>query len=175
MKYQKDLLTEFIYIKQNKNKTCTGHTLEIAECKYLAVIDIDIDHKEKLDVTQRDTIRNKITKLFQPAKQQDFEGCNVNPEDAEILMEKYNQHRNVGLVKQARGGFHIYCNMGPYKLQQNSMVNVICTKDFSIDVQCWEKVAAVNFMERRTRKREILAMASLRVMEQFKFLQALGG
>ncbi|KAA6379848.1 MAG: hypothetical protein EZS28_024624 [Streblomastix strix] len=30
---------------------------------------------------------------------------------------------------------------------------------------CWEKVAAVNFMERRTKKREILAMASLRIME----------
>ncbi|KAA6371294.1 MAG: hypothetical protein EZS28_033178, partial [Streblomastix strix] len=60
--------------------------------------------------------------------------CNVNPEDEQFMMEKYNQHRNVGVVKSARGGLHIYCNMGPYKLQQNSMVNVIVTKDFSVDV-----------------------------------------
>ncbi|KAA6373517.1 MAG: hypothetical protein EZS28_030955, partial [Streblomastix strix] len=95
--YQTNNQSEKAYVKQNKNKTCTGHTLEIAQCKYLAVIDIDIDHEEKLDVSQCDQIRNSIIQLFQPAKQQDFEGCNVNPEDAEILMEKYNQHRNVGL------------------------------------------------------------------------------
>ncbi|KAA6314761.1 MAG: hypothetical protein EZS28_055530, partial [Streblomastix strix] len=150
MKHQKDWLTEFTYIKKNKNKTCTGHTLEIAQCKYLAVIDIDIDHEEKLDVSQRDTIRNSIIQLFQPAKQQDFEGCNVNPEDEQFMMEKYNQHRNVGLVKSARGGLHIYCNMGPYKLQQNSMVNVIVTKDFSVDV-----FACVDAMSDRLMDEEI--------------------
>ncbi|KAA6389696.1 MAG: hypothetical protein EZS28_014779 [Streblomastix strix] len=148
--YQTNNQSEKAYNKKNKNKTCAGHTLEIAQCKYLAVIDIDIDHEEILDVSQRETIRNSIIQLFQPAKQQDFEGCNVNPEDESFMMKKYNQHRNVGLVKSARGGLHIYCNIGPYKLQQNSMVNVIVTKDFSVDV-----FACVDAMSNRLMDEEI--------------------
>ncbi|KAA6389303.1 MAG: hypothetical protein EZS28_015168 [Streblomastix strix] len=148
--YHTNNQSEKAYVKKNKNITCTGHTFEIAQCKYLAVIDIDIDHEEKLDVSQRDQIRNSIIQLFQPAKQQDFEGCNVNLEDEQFMMEKYNQHRNVGLVKSARGGLHIYCNMGPYKLLQNSIVNVICTKDFSVDV-----FACVDAMSDRLMDEEI--------------------
>ncbi|KAA6372571.1 MAG: hypothetical protein EZS28_031901 [Streblomastix strix] len=148
--YQTNNQSEKAYIKKNKNKTCSGHTLEIAQCKYLAVIDIDIDHEEKLDVSQRDQIRNGIIQRFQPAKQpKDFEYYNT-PADAEILMEKYNQHRNVGLVKSARGGLHIYCNMGPYKLHQNSMVSVIVTKDLSVDV-----FACVDTMSDRLMDEEI--------------------
>ncbi|KAA6394814.1 MAG: hypothetical protein EZS28_009657 [Streblomastix strix] len=131
--FQTNNQSEQAQIKKNNNKTCAGHILEIAQCKYLAVIDIDIDYEEKLDDSERETIRNSIIQLFQPAKQQDFEDCGVNPEDEQFMMEKYNQHRNVGLVKSARGRLHIYCNIGPYKLQQNSMVNVIMTKDFSVD------------------------------------------
>jgi hypothetical protein len=40
--------------------------------------------------------------------------------------------------------------MGPYKLQQNSMVNVIVTKDFSVDV-----FACVDAMSDRLMDEEI--------------------
>ncbi|KAA6390940.1 MAG: hypothetical protein EZS28_013532 [Streblomastix strix] len=132
--YQTNYQSEKAYSKKNKNKTCSGLTLEIVQCKYLAIIDMDVDHEEKLDVIQRDKIRNSIIYLFQLAKQQDFEDAFTNPTEAQILMEKCNQRRNVGLVKSARGGLHIYYNMSPLKLHQNSMVNVILTNDFSVDV-----------------------------------------
>ncbi|KAA6398416.1 MAG: hypothetical protein EZS28_006061 [Streblomastix strix] len=128
------------------NKTCSGYTLEIALCKHFAVIDIDIDHEEKLDVSQHEKIRNSIIQLFQPAKQQDFQDAFTTPTDAQILMEKCNQRRNIGLVKSARGGLHTYCNMGLLKLHQNSMDNAIITKDFSVDVfACFDEM---NFRNR---------------------------
>ncbi|KAA6374069.1 MAG: hypothetical protein EZS28_030404 [Streblomastix strix] len=97
-------------------------------------MDIDIDHEEKLDITQPDQIRNSILQLLQPAKQQDFQVECITPTDAQNLMEKNNQCRNVVLIKSAIGGLNIYYNMGPCKLHQNSMLNVIVTKDFSVDV-----------------------------------------
>ncbi|KAA6401918.1 MAG: hypothetical protein EZS28_002562 [Streblomastix strix] len=132
--YQTNYQSEKAYAKKNKNNTCKGHTLEIAQYKNLAVIDIDIDHEEKLDVSQHDKIRNSIILLFYPAKQQDFEDQAINPTESQILLEKYNQRRNVGFVKSVRGVLHIYCNMCPLKLHQNFMANVIVTKDFSVDV-----------------------------------------
>jgi nickel-dependent lactate racemase len=41
---------------------------------------------------------------------------------------------NVGLVKTAHGGLHVYCNLGNYKLPSNRCVKAIKTDNFDVDI-----------------------------------------
>ncbi|KAA6359083.1 MAG: hypothetical protein EZS28_045391 [Streblomastix strix] len=71
----------------------------------LCVVDIDI-HKDK-SIEEIDKIRQNIIDSLPP---------------------------NVGLVKTAHGGLHIYCNRNFYLLPSNRNVKVAVTDSFDIDV-----------------------------------------
>ncbi|KAA6355699.1 MAG: hypothetical protein EZS28_048774, partial [Streblomastix strix] len=81
----------------------------IADCPYLAIVDIDID--KKLSEEDRNLIRN------------------------ELLEKIYQSELNVALVKTGHGGLHIYCNMDPLILfAGNSMVKKITTVKYDVDI-----------------------------------------
>ncbi|KAA6317387.1 MAG: hypothetical protein EZS28_055109, partial [Streblomastix strix] len=73
--------------KPVKTRKITGKAINIADCPYLAIVDIDID--KKLSEEERNLIRN------------------------ELLEKIYQSELNVALVKTGHGGLHIYCNMDP--------------------------------------------------------------
>ncbi|KAA6356440.1 MAG: hypothetical protein EZS28_048032, partial [Streblomastix strix] len=71
----------------------------------LCVVDVDI-HKDK-SIEEIDKIRQNLIDSLPP---------------------------NVGLVKTAHGGLHIYCNRNLYRLPSNRNVKVATTDSFDIDV-----------------------------------------
>ncbi|KAA6384454.1 MAG: hypothetical protein EZS28_020019 [Streblomastix strix] len=95
--------------KPVKTRKITGKAINIADCPYLAIVDIDID--KKLSEEDRNLIRN------------------------ELLEKIYHSELNVALVKTGHGGLHIYCNMDPLILfAGNSMVKKITTEKYDVDV-----------------------------------------
>ncbi|KAA6363153.1 MAG: hypothetical protein EZS28_041319, partial [Streblomastix strix] len=70
----------------------------------LCVIEIDI-HKDK-SIEEIDKIRQNLIDTLPP---------------------------NVGLVKTAHGGLHIYCNRNYYRLPSNRNVKIAITDSFDID------------------------------------------
>ncbi|KAA6388600.1 MAG: hypothetical protein EZS28_015876 [Streblomastix strix] len=103
--------------KPVKTRRITGKAINIADCPYLAIVDIDID--KKLSEEDRNLIRN------------------------ELLEKIYQSELNVALVKTSHGGLHIYCNMDPLVLfAGNSMVKKLTTEKYDVDI-----FACVDFNE----------------------------
>ncbi|KAA6370127.1 MAG: hypothetical protein EZS28_034345, partial [Streblomastix strix] len=95
--------------KPVKTRRITGKAINIADCPYLAIVDIDID--KKLSEEERNLVRN------------------------ELLENIYQSELNVALVKTGHGGLHIYCNMDPLILfAGNSMVKKITTEKYDVDI-----------------------------------------
>ncbi|KAA6359782.1 MAG: hypothetical protein EZS28_044690, partial [Streblomastix strix] len=95
--------------KPVKTRKITEKAINIADCPYLAIVDIDID--KKLSEEERNLIRN------------------------ELLEKIYQSELNVALVKTSHGGLHIYCNMDPLILfAGNSMVKKITTEKYDVDI-----------------------------------------
>ncbi|KAA6357945.1 MAG: hypothetical protein EZS28_046529, partial [Streblomastix strix] len=92
-----------------KTRKITEKAINIADCPYLAIVDIDID--KKLSEKDRNLRRN------------------------ELLEKIYQQELNVALIKTGHGGLHIYCNMDPLILfAGNSMVKKITTENYDVDI-----------------------------------------
>ncbi|KAA6375575.1 MAG: hypothetical protein EZS28_028897 [Streblomastix strix] len=96
------------YKQKHQYQERTGFVTNIAKCPFLAVVDIDID--KKLEDSAKKQIREEIVKKIQ------------------------DSNLNVGLVQTAHGGVHIYCNTGRIHLNNNSMVKVISTEKYDVDV-----------------------------------------
>ncbi|KAA6363555.1 MAG: hypothetical protein EZS28_040917, partial [Streblomastix strix] len=94
--------------KPVKTRKITGKAINIADCPYLTIVDIDID--KKISEEERNLIRNELQKKI------------------------YQSELNVGLVKTAHGGLHIYCNRNCYRLPSNHNVKVGVTDSFDIDI-----------------------------------------
>ncbi|KAA6384943.1 MAG: hypothetical protein EZS28_019531 [Streblomastix strix] len=95
--------------KPVKTRKITGKAINIADCPYLAIVDIDID--KKLSDEDRNLIRN------------------------ELLEKIYQSELNVALIKTGHGGLHIYCNMDPLILfAGNSVVKKITTEKYDVDI-----------------------------------------
>ncbi|KAA6364230.1 MAG: hypothetical protein EZS28_040244, partial [Streblomastix strix] len=95
--------------KPVKTRNITGKAINIADCPYLAIVDIDID--KKLSEEDINLIRN------------------------ELIEKIYQSELNVALVKTGHGGLHIFCNMDPLILfAGNSMVKKITTEKYDVDI-----------------------------------------
>ncbi|KAA6404183.1 MAG: hypothetical protein EZS28_000292 [Streblomastix strix] len=95
--------------KPVKTRKITGQAINIADCPYLAIVDIDIN--KKLSEEERNLVRN------------------------ELLEKIYQSELNVALVKTGHGGLHIYCNMDPLILfARNSIVKKITTEKYDVDI-----------------------------------------
>ncbi|KAA6399857.1 MAG: hypothetical protein EZS28_004612 [Streblomastix strix] len=96
-------------VKPVKTRRTTGKAINIADCPYLAIVDMEID--KKLSQEERNLIRN------------------------ELLEKIYQSELNVALVKTGHGGLHIYCNMDPPILfAGNSIVKKITTEQYDINI-----------------------------------------
>ncbi|KAA6357362.1 MAG: hypothetical protein EZS28_047111, partial [Streblomastix strix] len=93
--------------QEGKKQQITGKFIDLSlmDEDHLCVVDIDI-HKDK-SVEEIDKIRQNLIDSLPP---------------------------NVGLVKTAHGGLHIYCNRNFYLLPFNRNVKVAITDSFDIDV-----------------------------------------
>ncbi|KAA6376083.1 MAG: hypothetical protein EZS28_028390, partial [Streblomastix strix] len=87
----------------------TGKAINIADCPYLAIVDVDTD--KNLSEEERNLKRN------------------------ELIEKIYQSELNVALVKTGHRGLHIYCNMDPLVLfDGNSMVKKITTEKYDVDI-----------------------------------------
>ncbi|KAA6399541.1 MAG: hypothetical protein EZS28_004932 [Streblomastix strix] len=99
------------YIKigqyEGKKQQITGKLIDLSliDEDNLCVVDVDI-HKDK-SIEEIDKIRQNLIDTLPP---------------------------NIGLVKTAHGGLHIYCNRNYYRLPSNRNVKVAVTDNFDIDV-----------------------------------------
>ncbi|KAA6374579.1 MAG: hypothetical protein EZS28_029894, partial [Streblomastix strix] len=93
--------------QEGKKQQITGKLIDLSLMSEdnLCVIDIDI-HKDK-PIEEIDKIRQNLIDSLPP---------------------------NVGLVKTAHGGLHIYCNRNNYRLPSNRNVKVAITDSYDIDV-----------------------------------------
>ncbi|KAA6391422.1 MAG: hypothetical protein EZS28_013047 [Streblomastix strix] len=93
-------------VKTRKN---TRNATNIADCLYLAIVDIDID--KKLSEVERNLIRN------------------------EFLEKIYQSELNIALVKTGHGGLHLYNNMDPLILfAGNSMVKKFTFEKYDVEI-----------------------------------------
>ncbi|KAA6379291.1 MAG: hypothetical protein EZS28_025183 [Streblomastix strix] len=93
--------------QEGKKQQITGKLIDLSliDEDNLCFVDIDI-HKDK-PIEEIDKIRQNLVDSLPP---------------------------NVGLVKTAHGGLHIYCNKNYYQLPSNRNVKVAVTDSFDIDV-----------------------------------------
>ncbi|KAA6363417.1 MAG: hypothetical protein EZS28_041056, partial [Streblomastix strix] len=93
--------------QEGKKQQITGKLIDLSlmDEDNLCVVDIDI-HKDK-SIEEIDKIRQNLIDSLPP---------------------------NVGLIKTAHGGLHIYCNKNYYQLPSNRNVKVAITDSFDIDV-----------------------------------------
>ncbi|KAA6394594.1 MAG: hypothetical protein EZS28_009877 [Streblomastix strix] len=93
--------------QEGKKQQITGKLIDLSlmDEDNLCVVDIDI-HKDK-SIEEIDKLRQNLIDSLSP---------------------------NVGLVKTAHGGLHIYCNRNYYRLPSNRNIKVAVTDSFDIDV-----------------------------------------
>ncbi|KAA6400263.1 MAG: hypothetical protein EZS28_004209 [Streblomastix strix] len=91
-----------------KKAQVTGKIIDLSlmDDDELCVIDFDINKKQSIEEIDR-IHQNLINNVLPP---------------------------NVGLVKTAHGGLHIYCNRNGYKLPSNRCVKVITGDNFDVDI-----------------------------------------